>query len=165
MVGLLHAMAFMVLLLIGWVIWNNKPLPLPSDVQEHWLMHWGWLKSDQTCTQANMLAVFPLTTAWDRRCWSHCHALGLPEMSTSFFSRQLSVSGFQNLLKKYCSLHQKFSHKRVVSISQAETTMLRAQMRTTRPGSLYQLLVPWMQCYTGWPKKMCTHENFNCNFD
>jgi len=18
--------------------------------QEHWLMHWGWLKSDQTCT-------------------------------------------------------------------------------------------------------------------
>jgi len=29
MVGLLHAMAFMVLLLVGWVIWNNKPLPLP----------------------------------------------------------------------------------------------------------------------------------------
>jgi len=28
MVDLLHAMAFMVLLLIGWVIWNNKPLPL-----------------------------------------------------------------------------------------------------------------------------------------
>ena len=32
MVGLLHAMAFMVLLLIGWVIWNNKPLPLPFIV-------------------------------------------------------------------------------------------------------------------------------------
>ena len=30
MVGLLHAMAFMVLLLIGWVIWNNKPLPFRS---------------------------------------------------------------------------------------------------------------------------------------
>ena len=30
-----------------------------SDGQEHWLMHWGWLKSDQICTQANMLAVFP----------------------------------------------------------------------------------------------------------
>jgi len=29
MVGLLDAMAFMVLLLIGWVIWNNKPLPSP----------------------------------------------------------------------------------------------------------------------------------------
>ena len=29
-----------------------------SDGQEHWLMHWGWLKSDQICTQANMLAVF-----------------------------------------------------------------------------------------------------------
>ena len=29
MVGLLHALAFMVLLLIGRVIWNNKPLPLP----------------------------------------------------------------------------------------------------------------------------------------
>jgi len=23
-----------------------------SDGQEHWLMHCGWLKSDQTCTQA-----------------------------------------------------------------------------------------------------------------
>ena len=31
MVGLLHAMAFMVLLLIGWVIWNNKPLPLEFE--------------------------------------------------------------------------------------------------------------------------------------
>jgi len=28
MVSLLHAMAFMVLLLVGWVIRNNKPLPL-----------------------------------------------------------------------------------------------------------------------------------------
>ena len=28
MVGLLHAMAFMELLLIGWVIWNNKPFYL-----------------------------------------------------------------------------------------------------------------------------------------
>jgi len=28
MVGLLYAMAFMVLLLVGWVVWNNKPLPL-----------------------------------------------------------------------------------------------------------------------------------------
>jgi len=36
-----------------------------------------------------MLAVFPLTTARDRRWWSHCPSLGLPEMSTSFFARQL----------------------------------------------------------------------------
>jgi len=30
MVGLLHvhAMGFMMLLCVGWVIWNNKPLPL-----------------------------------------------------------------------------------------------------------------------------------------
>jgi len=27
MVGLLHAMAFMVLLLVSWVIWKNKPIP------------------------------------------------------------------------------------------------------------------------------------------
>jgi len=26
------AMAFMVLLLVGWVIWNNKPLPLPINI-------------------------------------------------------------------------------------------------------------------------------------
>ena len=31
MVGLLHAMAFMMLLLVGWVIWNNKPLTI-----DHW---------------------------------------------------------------------------------------------------------------------------------
>ena len=47
-----------------------------SDGQEHWLMHWGWLKSDQTCTQANMLVVFPLTTPRDRRCWSTVTPLG-----------------------------------------------------------------------------------------
>jgi len=37
-----------------------------------------------------MLAVFPLTTARDR-CWRshHCRSLGSPEMSTSFFARQL----------------------------------------------------------------------------
>jgi len=29
MIGLLYVMAFIVLLLVGWVIWNNKPLPLP----------------------------------------------------------------------------------------------------------------------------------------
>ena len=28
MVGLLHAMAFTMLLLVGWVIWNNKPLTI-----------------------------------------------------------------------------------------------------------------------------------------
>ena len=27
-----------------------------SDGQEHWLMHWMWLKSNQTCTQANIYA-------------------------------------------------------------------------------------------------------------
>jgi len=29
MIGLLHAMGFMTLLLVGWVIWNNKPCPCP----------------------------------------------------------------------------------------------------------------------------------------
>jgi len=33
--------------------------------------------------------VFPLTTPRDRRWWSHCPSLGSPEMSTSFFARQL----------------------------------------------------------------------------
>ena len=59
-----------------------------SDGQEHWLMHWGWLKSYQTCTQANMLAVFSLTTARYRRWWSHCPSLWSPEMPISFFARQ-----------------------------------------------------------------------------
>jgi len=53
------------------------------------VIHWRWLKSDQTCTQANMLAAFPLSTARDRRWWSHCLSLGSPDMSTCFFARQL----------------------------------------------------------------------------
>jgi len=68
------------------------------------------------------------------------------------------VSDFQNLLKKYCSLYQKFSIKRVISISRAKTTMLRAQTTTTRtaripfgPGSLYPMLVPGTQYYK-WTK-------------
>jgi len=46
-----------------------------------------------------MLAVFPLTTAGDRRWWTtgvphlqlveHCRSLGSPDMSTSFFARQV----------------------------------------------------------------------------
>jgi len=36
-----------------------------------------------------MLAVFPLTTARDRRWWCHCRSLGSSEISTSFFARQL----------------------------------------------------------------------------
>jgi len=36
-----------------------------------------------------MLAVFPLTMVRDRRWWSHCPSMGSPEMSTSFFARQL----------------------------------------------------------------------------
>jgi len=36
-----------------------------------------------------MLAMFPLITARDKSWWSHCRSLRAPEMSTSFFSRQL----------------------------------------------------------------------------
>jgi len=45
-----------------------------------------------------MLAVFPLTTARDRRWWSHCPSLGWLEMSTSFFARQLK-KGAVDLLR------------------------------------------------------------------
>jgi len=53
--------------------------------QPHWLIHWGW----QTCTQANILAALPLTSARDKHWWSHCRSLGPPDMSTSLFARQL----------------------------------------------------------------------------
>ena len=33
-IGLLHAMAFMMLLLVGWVIWNNKPLTIDYFVKK-----------------------------------------------------------------------------------------------------------------------------------
>ena len=47
------------------------------------LIHWGWLKSDQTCTQANLLAVFPLNTARDKRWWNHCRSLGVSLQGSS----------------------------------------------------------------------------------
>ena len=63
-----------------------------SDGQEHWLMNSGGvakIRSKLHTGQYMLLVVFPLTTARDRRWWSHCHSLGSPEMSTSFFARQL----------------------------------------------------------------------------
>jgi len=42
MVGLLHAMAFMMLLLVGWVIWNNKPLTIIGTRQAHNQGIWWW---------------------------------------------------------------------------------------------------------------------------
>jgi len=59
-----------------------------SDGQEHWLKHWGWLKWDQTCTQTNMLALFPLTTARDRRRWSHCPC-SLPTQDSTVINHSL----------------------------------------------------------------------------
>ena len=47
---------------------------------------------DQTCTQANVLAVVLLTTAKDRRWWSHWCSLGSPDI-TSFFARPLKRGG------------------------------------------------------------------------
>ena len=49
-----------------------------------------------------MLAVFPLTAARDRHWWSHCRSLGSPEMSTSFFARQLKKGQWT------CHTHQWF---------------------------------------------------------
>jgi len=58
------------------------------------------------------------------------------------------MSGFEILLRAVAYIKSNLI-KRVVSISQDRTTMLRTQMTTTRtagiptqPGSLYQLLVP-----------------------
>ena len=40
-----------------------------------------------------MLAAFPLTTARERRWWSHWHSLGSPDTSTSLFARPLKKGG------------------------------------------------------------------------
>ena len=45
--------------------------------------------SDEICTQANMLATFPLTTTRARRWWRHGRFLGWPDISTSYFARAL----------------------------------------------------------------------------
>jgi len=50
------------------------------------------VKLDQTCTQANILAAFPLATARDRRWWSHWRSLSA-DTSTSFFVWPLKRGG------------------------------------------------------------------------
>jgi len=63
------------------------------------------------------------------------------------------VSVFQNLWKSTVAYIKSFSIKTVVSVSRAETTMLRGETTTTRtvgiptrPSSLHQILVPRTQC-------------------
>ena len=52
MVGLLYAMAFMVLLLIDWVIWNNKPLPFCTPMYASKL----WCNFRKSCMQRLRMA-------------------------------------------------------------------------------------------------------------
>jgi len=74
------------------------------------------------------------------------------------------VSDFQNLLKSTVAYIKSFPIKRVVSVSRAETTMLRSQTTITptagiptRPGSLlFLMLVPGAQC-NKWTKPDALH--------
>jgi len=68
------------------------------------------------------------------------------------------VSDFQSLLKSTVDCIKSLAINRVVSISRADATMLRAQTMTTRTagiptrsGSLCPMLVPRTQCYK-WTK-------------
>jgi len=45
------------------------------------------IMSDQTCTQAKMLAAFPLTTARDRRWWRHWRSLGVTRHINKFLCK------------------------------------------------------------------------------
>jgi len=58
--------------------------------------------SDQTCTQANMLTVFPLTTARDRCWWSHCASCGYQTC------QQVSLRGHSKKEWWTCHTHQWF---------------------------------------------------------
>jgi len=52
MFSLLHAITFMVLLLVGCVIWNNKPLPLPyccCAEGRGFDSRFRWLRATQHC--------------------------------------------------------------------------------------------------------------------
>jgi len=86
-------------------------------------------------------------------CWSFLQLAELDWLNWSHDNYKdsilgLAVSDFQNLLKSAVAYIKRLPIKRVVSISRAETTMLRAQTTTTRtagiptrPESLY----PWAQ--------------------
>jgi len=72
MVGLLHAMAFMVLLLISWAIWNNKPLPL-FFVPKHLVM---LVAVYQTNSGHRAICLHNESNAQKKftfKCWT-CHA-------------------------------------------------------------------------------------------
>ena len=71
MVGLLHAMAFMVLLLIGWVIWNNKTLPLPwANVKPHVVKTFCrrfWFKSHMLLRDRFIATSIRFLALWKRK--------------------------------------------------------------------------------------------------
>jgi len=85
MVGLLHAMTFMVLLLVGWVIWNNKPLPLSTaylslcqdgirgwkQFAVMWIVFTFWRKCFRSCEAGTIVYgkwCFDLYVQWCGSC-------------------------------------------------------------------------------------------------
>jgi len=54
-----------------------------------------------------MLAAFPLTTAREKRWWSHCHSLGSLDISTSFFATA-TVQGSSEKWQWTCHAYQWF---------------------------------------------------------
>ena len=84
MIGLLHAMAFMMLLLVGWFIWNNKPLTI-----DHWPFSLGGAppgtaKSGQSCGSIHSWSA--AATSHHTRTWYY-----------SFHRRNISCSKYGNL--------------------------------------------------------------------
>ena len=108
MVGLLHAMAFMVLLLIGWVIWNNKPLPLPLPLLWMWyIMYWSVMNGSVTnvvCYERSLLWTGLL---WMGLLWTWSVLIGLLWMvcfERVCFERTPSKTAYQP--SSSSSLHQ-----------------------------------------------------------
>jgi len=54
-----------------------------SNGQEHWLMHWRWLKSDHTCSQANI--------CWQRSLWPQPETGNLGKVNPTFPAALFSV--------------------------------------------------------------------------
>ena len=83
-VGLLHAMAFMVLLLVGWVIWNNKPLPFQPIV-------FNWKQNSPSIAFAS----------WSRigTTWMRCEVWAL-----SCLNRKFDISCKLGISRNPCSL-------------------------------------------------------------
>ena len=140
----------------------SKNLGGHGPIRPPWLRLWHW------GTLARWI--------WPRLLSKHFMNLLNPQPHVVFFrllNTKIEKSLFKNnkkarsfkLLSKVSFYRQSAAPQKVPPAAPRAPPLLRHCLRaivTSHTDAVYTFKM--MYC-TGWPKKMCTHENFNCDFD